>query len=254
MLTVWDWTTETIILRSKAFSQDVYLISFHSEMDGILTTSGMGHIKFWKMARTFTGLKLQGAVGKFGLSELSDITSFVHLPDGKVLSGTESGIMLLWEGGAIKCELAIKGEGVCHKGAIDVLMLDDNEVMTGGDDGYVRLWDLESIDCADLSQAPPNCRVYELEPQDEILVSKDAKVGAFAMCSTLPLTRPLHILLRSKLSSAPKALPQSTLFRMPVATYTSSTPKNVPPTKYIASARAESLQSRRVQFCRASPC
>ena len=32
--------------------------------DGRLTTAGTGHIRFWKMASTFTGLKL-GDIGKF---------------------------------------------------------------------------------------------------------------------------------------------------------------------------------------------
>ena len=35
---------------------------------------------------TFTGLKLQGDIGKFGQVELSDIEGFCELPDGKVLS------------------------------------------------------------------------------------------------------------------------------------------------------------------------
>ena len=39
------------------------------------------------MARTFTGLKLQGQIGKFGKTEISDIQGYVELPDGKVLSG-----------------------------------------------------------------------------------------------------------------------------------------------------------------------
>ena len=34
----------------------------------------MVHIRFWKMARTFTGLKLQGEMGKFGTVEISDIS------------------------------------------------------------------------------------------------------------------------------------------------------------------------------------
>ena len=38
------------------------------------------------MASTFTGLKLQGSIGKFGKIELSDIQAFVELPDGKVRS------------------------------------------------------------------------------------------------------------------------------------------------------------------------
>lgn len=36
------------------------------------------------MARTFTGLKLQGSIGKFGNEELSDVSGYADLPDGKV--------------------------------------------------------------------------------------------------------------------------------------------------------------------------
>lgn len=36
------------------------------------------------MALTFTGLKLQGALGRFGKTALTDIEGYVELPDGKV--------------------------------------------------------------------------------------------------------------------------------------------------------------------------
>ena len=36
------------------------------------------------MADTFTGLKLQGELGRFGRTEISDIEGYVELPDGKV--------------------------------------------------------------------------------------------------------------------------------------------------------------------------
>lgn len=57
------------------------------------------------MARTFTGLKLQGAVGRFGKTEISDIEGYVEFADGKVLSGSESGNMLLWEENLIKVQV-----------------------------------------------------------------------------------------------------------------------------------------------------
>ena len=91
MLTIWNWRHEHITLRCKAFSQEIFRVSFSNDLEGILTTAGQGHIRFWKMARTFTGLKLQGEIGRFGKTELSDIEGYVELPDGKVLSGCESG-------------------------------------------------------------------------------------------------------------------------------------------------------------------
>ena len=66
------------------------------------------------MATTFTGLKLQGYLGKFGRVEISDISAYVELPDGKVLSGTEWGNLLLWDGGFIKVEICKKGKKLCH--------------------------------------------------------------------------------------------------------------------------------------------
>ena len=91
------------------------------------------------MADTFTGLKLQGELGKFGKTEISDIEGYVELPDGKVLSGTENGNMLLWEGGLIKVEIGRKGKKLCHQGSIQQILLDEGELMTIGSDGYIRV-------------------------------------------------------------------------------------------------------------------
>ena len=46
MLTVWDWMKESTVLRCKAFSQDVYRVSFSPDNPGQLTTSGTGHIRY----------------------------------------------------------------------------------------------------------------------------------------------------------------------------------------------------------------
>ena len=96
LLTVWNWREERITLHTKAFGQEVFKVQFSPFHEGVLQTCGTGHIRFWKMASTFTGLKLQGDIGKFGKVELSDIHDFAELPDGKVLSTTDRGTMLLW--------------------------------------------------------------------------------------------------------------------------------------------------------------
>lgn len=46
MLTLWDWKAEQTVLRSKAFSQDVFKVSFSTELEGQLTSSGTGHIRY----------------------------------------------------------------------------------------------------------------------------------------------------------------------------------------------------------------
>ena len=39
----------------------------------------------------------------------------MELPDGKVLSGTEWGNLLLWDGGFIKVEISRKNMKFCHQ-------------------------------------------------------------------------------------------------------------------------------------------
>ncbi|GFO10997.1 cilia- and flagella-associated protein 44-like [Plakobranchus ocellatus] len=139
MLTVWNWRQEKTTLRTKSFSQDVFRVSFAPELEGQLTTAGSGHIRFWKMADTFTGLKLQGELGRFGRTEISDIEGYVELPDGKVLSGAEWGNLLLWDGGLIKVEITTKSKKNCHNGPIMQILLDEGELMTVGSDGFIRV-------------------------------------------------------------------------------------------------------------------
>ena len=66
LLTVWEWKQEQILLKSKAFSQEVYRVNFSQFNEKWITTSGTGHIRFWRIASTFTGMKLKGDIAKFG--------------------------------------------------------------------------------------------------------------------------------------------------------------------------------------------
>lgn len=71
----------------------------------------------------------------FGFMILINVVSFVL----KVLSGSEWGNLLLWEGGLIKVELCRPGRKNCHNGPINQLILDEGEVITVGSDGYIRV-------------------------------------------------------------------------------------------------------------------
>lgn len=173
MLTLWNWRQEKIVLRCKAFSQDVFRATFSAELPGQLTSSGVGHIRFWKMARTFTGLKLQGSLGRFGKREISDIDGYVELPDGKVLSGCESGNMLLWEDGLCINEIMRRGKRPCHQGPIQQIIMDEGELITVGVDGYVRVWDFETTGNM---QADESEKSMELEPVNELRVGTDAQL------------------------------------------------------------------------------
>jgi WD40 repeat protein len=146
-LVIWNWVNETIVLKAKAFSQEIFNCFFSSNIEGKLITTGVGHIKFWEMAKTFTGLKLQGELGKFGQVELSDISAFVEYPDGKVLSGTEYGTFLLWEGIFIKAHVKLDDNIPLHNGQIEYMSWEANEyILSGGHDGYLKWWSLSVLD------------------------------------------------------------------------------------------------------------
>ncbi|KAM5281126.1 cilia- and flagella-associated protein 44 [Ctenodactylus gundi] len=172
-MTIWNWKEEQPILRTKAFSQEVFKVTFNPEDEEQLTTSGSGHIKFWEMVFTFTGLKLQGSLGRFGKTATTDIEGYAELPDGKVLSGSEWGNLLLWEGSLIKVELCRTGVKSCHQGPVNQIMLDEGEVITAGSDGWVRIWDFETIDTADIID---ESGLLEIEPINELQVGKNVKI------------------------------------------------------------------------------
>lgn len=83
-ITLWDWQKSKIALKCKSYNRDVYNITMSSLLPGYLVTSGSGHIKFWKVSETFTGLKLKSEMGRFGQTEISDIIGVYIMPDGKV--------------------------------------------------------------------------------------------------------------------------------------------------------------------------
>lgn len=153
-ITVWNWRDERVILKAKAYSQEVYRASFSPYTDDILFTSGFTHMKFWKMAQTFTGLKLQGENAKFGALEMSNVSGYHELPDGKVISGTEQGNLILWEGNLVKAHLVLDAEAKTplHNGMIETILFEDDQFITAAHDGFIKWWSLAEIDTAEADE------------------------------------------------------------------------------------------------------
>ncbi|XP_028296813.1 cilia- and flagella-associated protein 44-like isoform X2 [Gouania willdenowi] len=165
MLTLWDWRHEEVMLRCKASSQEVYRVRFSPHNPELLTSSGTGHVKFWTISPTFTGLKLQGVMGYFGETSATDVEGFVELPDRKVVTGTEWGNLLLWDREAIKVEICRIERQSCHVGTAQPFSLEDGQLMTFGSDGVIRGWDIEKINMADTHSGR-----LEMEPINELVV------------------------------------------------------------------------------------
>ncbi|KYN07248.1 WD repeat-containing protein 52 [Cyphomyrmex costatus] len=179
-LTFWDWQKSEIALKCKSYNRDVYNITISLSLPGYLVTSGLGHIKFWKISETFTGLKLKGEIGKFGQTEISDIVGVYIMPDGKVVSGCEWGNILLWEEGSITLEICRKNRQPCHAKAITQFEYMNGELISVGMDGWIRIWFYETIDQANPQDGK---RFLEIQPIYEYLISESDEISsAMLMC------------------------------------------------------------------------
>ena len=154
---------------------DVYRVTFSSELAGNLTTSGLCHVKFWKMASTFTGLKLKGNLGRFGKTELSDIEAYTELADGKVVSGSEWGNLLVWENGLIVAEICTVDERPCHKGIVRQIFINDGDFLTTGQDGHVRVWNHDAIDTSEV-QTTEHSNKVSLRPMADVCINESADI------------------------------------------------------------------------------
>lgn len=120
------------------------------------------------MSKTFTGLKLQGLIGRFGKTEICDIYGICPMPDEKVISGSEWGNVLVWEAGLVKLEVCRKNRRPCHNGPItQIFLMNNEEIMTVGTDGLICIWYWETVE---LSDPPENDRVVEIEPSHEFRI------------------------------------------------------------------------------------
>ncbi|KAI4492234.1 hypothetical protein M0802_009924 [Mischocyttarus mexicanus] len=169
-ITIWNWQESKIILQSKSHSQNVFNVMFSTYVPGNLISCGSGHIKFWKMAQTFTGLKLEGQLGKFGRTEISDIIGVYQMPDRKVISGCQWGNILLWDEDLIKLEISRKNKESCHTKPIIQLEYINAELFTIGMDGFIRVWFYDTIDLANPTEEDP---FLEIQPIYEFCITED---------------------------------------------------------------------------------
>ena len=124
----------------------MYNVAFSKTDSNLITTSGDGHINFWRICSTSSGVKMDVNRGMFNNKAVTDIESFVQLGDGKVVTGCEWGNLLLWEGGCVKVEIRRRDLSTCHEGPVQQFVMAEGELITIGCDGWIYVWDLEIIE------------------------------------------------------------------------------------------------------------
>lgn len=81
---------------------------------------------------------------------------FAEMPDGKVVSGTEYGTLILWEGNLVKAHLvqSQKEKTPLHNGPIEIVILEDDYFITAGGDGYIKWWNFQDVENAEADEVP----------------------------------------------------------------------------------------------------
>jgi hypothetical protein len=84
------------------------------------------------------------------------VSGYAELPDGKVLSGTEQGNMILWEGQLVKAHLVLDADTKkpLHSGTIEVILFENDQFISAATDGYIKWWSLQEIDAAEADEIP----------------------------------------------------------------------------------------------------
>lgn len=144
-LTVWNWTTMTILLRAQCTAATTNTIQFSQFNRNCLVTGGVDYIRFWDLSHTFTGPKLQCNHGRFGKFDECNIMAICTMADDRTLSNCDEGNILVWENGAVKFEVCQKNRRPCHRRTIAQINCDGDRVMTVGLDGFVRIWFWDTI-------------------------------------------------------------------------------------------------------------
>ena len=118
-ISVWRWEEEQRLASCKAPMQENFQISFSQGNFTRLTSCGPGHLTFWTLSGTHHD-RLTHELGRFLLRPVASVESAVENgtgPDagtsgpqgqGKVISTTHWGNLLVWVNGNIELEMTRK--------------------------------------------------------------------------------------------------------------------------------------------------
>ncbi|KAF6198565.1 hypothetical protein GE061_008313 [Apolygus lucorum] len=179
-LTVWDIRQKTAITSFQNPDLTVSKAVFSSYDPDVFVTCGTGHIKFWRLQETFTGLKMESLPGKFGEVENNDVSAVCFLPEGRVVSNFCGGNLAIWKPDAsLELSCSMKNFEPCHSDLVTFIQiyLRDNHVYTSSLDGKVRVWNYSYITSL-YNDDQQESKHVDIEPSYERMITD--KKGNFA--------------------------------------------------------------------------
>ena len=88
-----------------------------------------------------------------------------------MISGTEYGSLIVWEGQFVKAHLVldVENQTMLHQGMIEVILQDGEYFVTAGVDGYIKWWKVIDVDSAEADEGLD----VALVPTKEILIAEN---------------------------------------------------------------------------------
>lgn len=131
-VSVYSWSTRKLIYSSHADQRKAVASTFLS--DATLVVCGNRYIYFWmKTAEGY--MKRRGIFSRH--IEEQDIISLISTGSDRIVTGTMSGLLLLWVDRS--CIRFVRA----HEGSIHALYANSQFMVSGGNDFRIRLWNLD---------------------------------------------------------------------------------------------------------------
>ncbi|BES88257.1 Hypothetical protein NTJ_01061 [Nesidiocoris tenuis] len=175
-LTIWDVDKRFIIYTFENPNVLVNKAIFSPFDPNAFVTCGQGHVKFWRLIKTFTGLKSEGLPGRFNKIENDDVCALFFLSDGRVVTNINKGNLAIWRPNALlELEFSMKNGEACHSDLVTFIKIyfKDNHVVTAGLDGYIRVWNYSYITSFYNEEQPESVHIV-IEPSYERAIQDTA--------------------------------------------------------------------------------
>jgi len=167
-LAIHDWSSKTLLCTSNVDKAKVTGCAWSPTAVNEFVTIGMKVIKFWVLS----GRNVSSKIGKMDANDkLFPFTSVTYAFKGIVVTGSASGDIATWNGGAAGKKIQ------AHKGEVGSLLASGDLLYSGGGDGKVIIWESKGgltqksivIDASTLTQYNPGIRSIDINANGDML-------------------------------------------------------------------------------------
>lgn len=168
-LAIHDWSSKTLLCTSNVDKAKVTGVAWSPVSPNEFVTVGAKVIKFWVL----NGRNVSSKIGKMDKNDkLFPFTCVTYAFKGVVVTGSASGAVVLWNGGAAG------KTNVAHQGEVGSLFALNDLLYSGGADGKVIIWESKGglaqksvvVEVSSLTKYNPGIRSIDINEKGDIMI------------------------------------------------------------------------------------